>query len=298
LVLPVSKSGNTIGVLEVIFAFDGYKMVPITTEGSGCLWQIAKRRNLDYMTIPEEIGGRFSGRTPCGFLPAALIGIDIRAIDEGCVKMYERCHPKVDLDENPALKLATAIYLLSQIGYTEIFHPVYSPQLEGFIPLFVQLIHEGCGKEGKGVTIYGSLAPESQHHTNQRFFGGRKNVFGLFLRTLKFEAEDTIRVPADLADITMKDTTLKFLDGIPYSKALDFEYAGTQKDADNNQIPHGVITLDGVNETSVGEFLAFIQYLAVYLSVLFGVNPYDQPQVEASKNISFQLRRDYERIGV
>lgn len=294
LIIGISKSGDTVGVLEDIFAFEGYPMVAITTEGKGALWQIAKRRGWDYLDIPLPIGGRFSGRTMAGFFPAALVGIDIREIDEGARKMYKICSPRMSIHENPALKLSAFLYALDKKGYAEIFFPVYSPQLEGFIPLVIQLIHESSGKEGKGQTIYGSLAPESQHHTNQRFFGGKRNVVGLFLRVENYEHNTlATKVPKDLEDISLKDKNLSLLSDIPLSKAVQFEYLGTQQDARNQKIPHAVMTVDKITPYSVGELLAFFHYLAFYSSILRGVNPLDQPQVENSKNISFSLRRDY-----
>ncbi|HAV43494.1 TPA: hypothetical protein DCX15_05710 [bacterium] len=295
LIIAISKSGDTVGVLEDLFAFEGYPVVAITTEGKGALWEIAQRRGWDYLIIPQPIGGRFSGRTPCGYFPASLLGIDIAGIDEGANQMYEMCRPTSPLKENPALRLACFLYLLDQMGYTEIFHPVYSPRLEGFIPLLIQLIHESTGKEGKGQTIYGSLAPESQHHTNQRFFGGRRNVCGLFLIVEEFDQEMVTSVPMDLKDIGLQNQTLMVLDGIPLNRAVFFEYLGTQQDALKNSIPHAVVVLKKITPQSVGQFLALIHYLAVYSSLLRGVNPFDQPQVEASKKISFSLRRDFKR---
>ena len=298
LIIPVSKSGNTVGVLEDILAFEGYQKVAITTEGKGALYQIAKRRGWDYLDIPLPIGGRFSGRTSAGLFPAALVGINIRGIDEGASKMYKSCSPGVPVEENPALKLSAFLYALDKKGYSEIFFPVYSPQLEGFVSLVIQLIHESSGKEGKGQTIYGSLAPESQHHTNQRFFGGRRNVVGLFLRVESYEHNTLVtKVPPDLEDIPLKDKDLSLLSGIPLSKAVEFEFLGTQQDTTDQKIPHATLTVDKITPYSMGELLAFFHYLAFYSSLLREVNPLDQPQVEASKNISFSLRRDYNLGG-
>lgn len=296
LVIPVSKSGDTVGVLEVIFAFDGYPMFSITSEDSGALREIAKKRNLEYLTIPKEIGGRYSGRTPCGYFPSVLFDIDIVEVDQGIKEICERCNPKNDIEENIALRLATFLYLMELKGYSEIFHPVYSPKLEGFTNLMVQLIHESSGKEEKGQTIYGSLGPESQHHTNQRFFGGKKNVVGLFLSVAKNEHQNlkTI-VPSDLMDISLKDKSLDILSSIPLAKALEFEFRGTVEDAKNKKIPLAIVTIEEVNANNVGQYLAFIQYLAVYSSLLREVNPFDQPQVEDSKKISYELRLRYNK---
>ncbi len=95
--------------------------------------------------------------------------------------MYKKCLPAVPVDENPALKLSSALYLLEKREFSEVFMPFYSVKMSGAIPLIVQLMHESVCKDGKGQTFYGALAPESQHHTNQRFFGGQRNVVGLFV---------------------------------------------------------------------------------------------------------------------
>ncbi|MDI6785717.1 MAG: hypothetical protein QMD92_03310 [bacterium] len=296
LVVPISKSGNTVGVLEVIFAFEGYPMFSITSEDSGALREITRKRNLEYLTIPKEIGGRYSGRTSCGYFPAVLFDIDIAEIDQGIREICEICTSKNNLEKNLALKLATFLYLMDLKGYSEIFHPVYSPKLEGFTNLMVQLIHESSGKEGKGQTIYGSLGPESQHHTNQRFFGGKKNVVGLFLNVAKLEHQNMkTMAPDDLKDISLKDKNLDILSNIPLAKALEFEFRGTVEDAENKNIPLAIVTLDEVSANNVGQYLAFIQYLAVYSSLLREVNPFDQPQVEDSKEISYELRLQYNK---
>lgn len=294
LVMPISKSGTTVSVIESLLAFIDYPVLAVTGN-EGTLSEMAHKQRWDTIEHPD-IGGRYSGRTACGLVPALFCNLGIEDINKGAIEMYRKCSPKVPVEKNPALQLSIALYQLDKEGYTEIFMPVYATKLLGFLALIVQLIHESTGKDGKGQSIYGALAPESQHHTNQRFFGGRKNVAGIFLKIEKqLDAKSKVKVPHSLADIRLRDGYVRDIDGIPYAKALDFEYEGTRQDAVKKKIPHAVVTLDKLSSKSIGELLAFWQYVAVYSSVLREVDPYDQPQVESSKLISFTLRKQYKR---
>jgi len=291
-VVPVSKSGNTVSVLEALLCFADYPVVALTTL-KGTLGELAKKKKWQYVLMPDSVGGRFAGRTACALLPCALLGYDIAAINKGAKKMGEGCKASSPLEKNPAKQLAYTLFTLYEKGYHEIFMPVYSTALSGFNQLIVQLVHESCGKEGKGHTIYAALAPESQHHTNQRFFGGRQDVLGLFVKQECFMNQMKVNVPSALKDVPLKENTLSLLNGMDLAKALEFEYIGTQKDAAQSRIPNITLSVDKINEFSLGEYLTLWQYTTVYLATLFGVNPYDQPQVENSKRISYELTKEY-----
>jgi glucose-6-phosphate isomerase len=140
------------------------------------------------------------------------------------------------------------------------------------------------------------LSPETQHHTNQRFFGGRKNIAGLFIKTeTQGDRKSKIAVPKNLSDIKLRGGTIADISGIPYEKALEFEFMGTYFDAIDKKMPVIAVSVDKISAFTVGEFMAFWQYVAVYSSILRSVNPYDQPQVEASKEISFKMRKEYKK---
>jgi len=289
LVMPVSKSGTTIGVLESLFAFPTYPILAVTSENDATLHNLVKSWGIDMVRHPD-IGGRFSGTTSCAYTPSALLGIDVEGIDRGAKDMYARCAPDVGFDDNPALQLSVALFYAEIKGYKDIFLPIYSTKLSGFLPLIVQLIHESTCKSGRGQTVFGDFAPESQHHTNQRFFGGYKDVFGVFITVKDFEdGEYRISVPDNAKGIGYKDVDLGILDGLKFRDALDFEFQGVLKHTEDQNIPHATISVDKIEPHSVGELLAFWQYVAVYSSWLRGVNPYDQPEVEFSKKHTFEL---------
>lgn len=292
-VVTISKSGKTIGIIESLLYFlnNGYKkLLVITTKQNNPLYNIAKRYNIETIEHPP-LGGRYTGRSCVPYLPLSILGINIKEIDDGIEKAYGEYNFNMPYDENPVFKLATHLVALNRKGYDEIFLPIYSYRMFGFSNLIVQLIHESACKDGKGQTVLCVEAPESQHHTNQRFFGGKRNMLGLFIAVKESEKNNVVRVPEKLKDISLDGDSLKILDGTPYSRCLWYEYQGTYMDAIDRGIPCFSIIIDKITGFNVGKFIGAMHFLAVYISHLLGVNPYDQPDVERSKVISYDLRR-------
>ena len=155
--------------------------------------------------------------------------------------------------------------------------------------MIVQLMHESVCKDGKGQTFYAFFGPEAQHHTNQRFLGGKKNVIGTFITVTKPENDLKIEVSDELKNIEYKGSKLDLLNGLPYQKALEAEYIGTKEDADAKGVPNLTIELDSISTKSVAELISFWHLTAFYSSNLRGVNPFDQPTVEDSKNITLEV---------
>lgn len=291
LVLAVSKSGDNINALEPLMAMIDYPVVVITGEKDSPLRKVAEKRNLEIIEH-LEVSGRFSGMTSCGLFPVALTGISAEKIYEGAKEGYEKYNASVSEERNDALKLAVELFDLEQEGFVEIFLSIYSTPLSAFLPLIIQLIHESAGKNGMGQTIFGDYSPESQHHTNQRIFGGRKNVVGLFVGVEKDENDFPLKVPEDLKDISFKNQTLATLDGISAEKTMHYDMEGVMQNAKNKKIPAIGIMIEEINEKSVGEFMVFWQYVAFYSALLRGQDPFNQPEVEESKEISFLLRKN------
>lgn len=291
IVVVVSKSGDTVDVIEIMMEFLNYEIIAVTNLKAGTLIEIAKTLKLKIIEHPE-IGGRYSAFTASTIVPCYLLGYNIDKIIDGAKQMYRKCSPKISIDKNPALALAHNMFMAEKKGHVEVFMPIYSKKMFSFANLIIQLIHESSGKHGVGQTVYSASAPESQHHTNQRFFGGRGNVFGMFIvPDLKSHNYDyAIKVPKKIEDIKIKESALKSLSKNTYGQALHYEYLGTLEHAKKKNIPHATIIMDKIDESELGEFVALWHYIAVYSSVLRKVNPYDQPEVEYSKNVSFKLR--------
>lgn len=291
LLILISKSGTTAGVLEAFLHLKGYPAVIITEDNDLALSQIASKRGIERIIHPQ-IGGRFSGRTASAYFPAAVLDLPIEEIDKGYKEAYAVCGPKVKVDDNPALRLAACCYLLEERGYNEIFMPIYSPYLDGVSNLVVQLVHESSCKHGKGQTIYTAIAPESQHHTNQRFFGGKRNVIGMFIDVMGYDDDPELHVDDDIGGIAYKDADLKVFEGLSLGQAMTFELAGTYQSALDKSIPAARIELERLTPKALGNLMGLMQYFAVYASVLRDVNPFDQPHVEDSKRITIELIRN------
>jgi len=286
LVIVISKSGTTVGVLETLMFFKSYDVLVITSVGEGTLSALAQKMGWPQIDHPA-IGGRFSGRTAVGYGPAHLLGINITAIEEGAAAAVEE-NKKMD---GPAWRLAKFLFDSNKSGgRNEIFLPTYSHYLTNFNHLVVQLMHESVGKDGKGQTVLAAEAPESQHHTNQRFFGGPKNMVGVFVTVAKSYHDEKIEVPESVKDITLRSGTLNDLSGADLQHSLLCEAQGTMADAAEQKIPLAHIELNEISPQEIGQYLVFWQFVAYFSALLYDVNPLDQPQVERSKEIALELR--------
>lgn len=290
LVMPVSKSGNNTDMLEASLQFLDYRMLAVT--GGGALGKIAGIKGIPVIEHPD-IAGRFSGMTASALAPAGICGLPVKEMFRGARKCYRGCAPSVEFRANDAKKLAFALYGWERRGFTEIFMPVYSSRLSEFLPLAGQLVHETLGKKGKGLSLLAGEAPEAQHHTLQRVFGGRRNAGILFLREEKFREKMRLKVPREIRRVKLHHSFLKSLDGLPCEKSLEFDFLGVQKTAKGKGIPSAEIRVERVSAESVGSLLAFLQYFAFYSALLRGVNAFNQPSVEKSKKTSFEMRKHF-----
>ncbi len=289
LVLAISKSGENITQLEMLSQFLDFPIVVITQKSSP-LRALAEKLKLKVITHPN-IGGRFTGLTEVALLPAILCGIDVKPILTGASKFYLNFSKN-----NSAWQLASVLHLLEQQGIVDVFMPFYSETLYAFNKIIIQLCHESFGKSGKGQTFFAHQAPESQHHTNQRFFGGRKNICGLFISQEYFVNNLLAVYPPQTHSVQIKGQSLFDINKIPLSESMHSELVGTLQDAQVNNIPSIHLQISQITAEAVGEFMAFWQLFAVYSSVLRQVDPFNQPQVENSKNLSFTKRLQFKGL--
>ncbi|PIR96110.1 MAG: hypothetical protein COT92_02805 [Candidatus Doudnabacteria bacterium CG10_big_fil_rev_8_21_14_0_10_42_18] len=288
-VVSISKSGQNMTQIEMTGHFLDYPLVFITGKNSP-LKEIADRLKAKVVDHPP-IGGRYTAFTEVGLLPAVLVGLDARALFAGgrtFLDLYKR--------ENLAWKMASVMHLLEQKGFVDVFMPFYTHYLFPMANLIVQLCHESFGKEGKGQTYFAHEAPESQHHTNQRFFGGRKNICGIFTTADSFNNQLTTNYPPSLHSVQIKRHALFDVSKIPLEKSLESEAIGTKEDARINGIPLAQVSISSFTPGEIGKLIAFWQLYAVYASVLRCVDPFDQPQVENSKNLSFDKRLQFKGL--
>ena len=173
---------------------------------------------------------------------------------------------------------------------TEVYAPIYSKGLTGCAELFTQLLHESACKRGQGQTFLFMEAPECQHHSNQKFFDGPRRMAGVFTRVERPEHDFLIPEDPVASSVVAPGIPLKSLMGERLADAMRFEYEGVKGAADAIAIPNATVTLDVLNPGTLGELIGFWEYVAVYSALLRGVDPFDQPGVEASKRLSREKR--------
>ena len=275
LVIAISKSGETSSVIFNYLALHKFDSLAITGNKNSTLAKLAKQRNAKIMLCDNLISGRFSGFSESTLIPLHLLGINVKEILKGAL----------NADFSEAFKLARFIYENEKKGFTALYLPIYSTQLEPLFLMLSQLFHETFGKNKKGITVYGGLAPETQHHCNQRFFGGRKDSQALIIyakSNLSFKLDNN-KIPK----IKYSGYELKRVSGLDFNELVHKEFLGTVKTAIARKIPVAYITLK-INHKNAGELLMFF-YLTAYISaVLRKVNPFDQPDVELSKQESLK----------
>lgn len=289
LVLVISKSGDNINNIEPLLLLMDYPVLVITGTQKSPLREMAEKKKWTIIEHPE-VGGRFSAITSCALIPALLMGLDAKKIIAGAKTGYQKYSNKIPLEKNDALNLALHFTELGNKGYAEIFTSIYSSSLVAILPLVIQLVHETYGKNGRGQTIFGDYSPESQHHTNQRFFGGPENVIGLFLSEARMEKDLKITVPAIFKKIIFRGHEMAKLNGTSTAQTLQFDKAGVLQNCREHKIPAVEVAIDKVTPENFAEMIVFWQYFAVYSAMLRNLNPFDQPEVEAAKKISLELR--------
>jgi glucose-6-phosphate isomerase len=283
LVVAISKSGETVTQLEALLQFIDFPLLVIAGEKTP-LWEIAQRLKAPAMVHPP-IGGRFTGLTEVALVPALMAGIDAQGLLQGAAEVY------ADYEKNNlAWKAASVGWQLEQLHYSDVFLPVYTHALFPLSALIVQLCHESFGKDGRGQTFLAHEAPESQHHTNQRLFGGPKNMYAFFLNAAMPLQDLRLHVPPSLQSVTLRDKDLFMLNKAALGQSLAAELHGTLEDARAQGLPVVHLEITSRNAKEIGACLAFWQLYAVYGACLRRVNPFDQPQVENSKQLSWQER--------
>lgn len=289
LVIAISKSGETVTQIEALMQFVAYPLLIITGKSSP-LRAIGEKLKAKIAMHPP-IGGRYTGLTEVALMPAAICGLDVKGLFSGAKNFYEQYQK-----DNLAWQAASVFFQLEQKGFVDVFMPFYAHNLFPMSNLIVQLCHESFGKNGKGQTYFAHEAPESQHHTNQRFFGGTKNIGGFFTSVNNFLHPTQNIFPTQTHSVQLKKHSLFDLSKVPLEKSMQFEAEATMEDARINGIPLAHLSLSNFSSREIGQLTAFWQLYAVYASVLRQVDPFDQPQVENSKNISFDKRLQYKGL--
>jgi len=300
LIISISKSGETAPVLieTLELVKRGFKILTISTKNHNTLYQSAvKNFKTDFFPHPPNIGGRFTATQNNVMLPLAILEgktCIIERILQGFEDAYIASDPKVVLCRNMAKTIALELYKAELAGLPNVFSPIYCRALQGVGEWLLQLNHETYGKKNKGMTFLISIGPETQHHTMQRYFGGKKDIVGLSIAVDRFSNDSEISVPTK-TKMKIHGRPVKELQGMKFGTFLELEHLGVIQEAKQRKQPHMVLTLSNLIPENVGKLMGLWEYIAVYASILRGVNPYDQPEVEGSKNKTKSMLKSWKK---
>ena len=232
--------------------------------------------------VPDSVGGRFTVLTPVGLLPIAASGADIKALMEGA-NAARKEYSSDKLSENEAYQYAVIRNILYRKGYVIEVLANYEPSLQYFSEWWKQLFGESEGKDFKGIYPSSANFSTDLHSLGQYIQEGRRNIF-----------ETVIKVGKPNEEVTISETE-EDLDGLGYlqGKTMDFvntkAFQGTLLAHTDGQVPNFVVNIPDMSAYTLGHLIYFFEIAVGLSGYLNGVNPFDQPGVEAYKKNMFAL---------
>ena len=289
----ISKSGTTTEpavafrifkkILENKYGNNASERIFVTTdEEKGALHTIAKENNYQTFKIPNNIGGRYSVLTAVGLFPIAVANINVDKLLNGAIKAYNK-YNNSNLNENDCYKYAVIRNLLYHKDKNIEIFASYEPRLHYFIEWLKQLFGESEGKDGKGIFPVGVEFTTDLHSLGQYIQDGRRNLFETVLNI-----ENTNE---NIVMIKEKNN----LDNLNYLEGLTLDYInhkameGTIDAHVSNDVPNILISVEKLDEETIGELIYFFELACAMSGFILNVNPFNQPGVEKYKQNMFKL---------
>lgn len=253
-----------------------------TDKSKGALKTLATNEGYETFVIPDDIGGRYSVLTPVGLLPLAVAGIDIDQLMEGAHEAAIQ-YSNPNLDENRCYQYAVTRQILQGRGKEIEILVNYEPGLQYLGEWWKQLYGESEGKDGKGIFPASVNFTADLHSMGQLIQDGKRNIF-----------ETSIVIESALKDMEITEDE-ENLDGLNYLKGKTIghvnrkAFEGTLLAHLEGNVPNLIISLPLLDEFHFGKLLYFFQKACAISGYLQGVNPFDQPGVEAYKKNMFKL---------
>jgi glucose-6-phosphate isomerase len=303
--IVISKSGTTTEPavafriikrhIEQKYGKEGAKerIVAITDHSRGALRKLAEQEGYKTFVIPDDIGGRFSVLTPVGLLPISVAGIDIRILLKGATDMEKESHFDVPAEENICIQYAVARNLLYNSGKKIEILANYNPKLHYLTEWWKQLFGESEGKEGKGIFPAGVDFTSDLHSMGQYIQEGERILFETVVSIEKPHEE--LLIPDDEENLDQ----LNFLSGKRISEVNRMAELGTMLAHVDGGVPNIRIEIPELNAYVIGQLIYFFEKSCGISGYVLGVNPFDQPGVEAYKKNMFALlgKAGYENEG-
>ena len=290
----ISKSGGTTepavafryfrALAEKRYGKDGAKsrIVATTDKARGILKSLSDAEGYQTFVIPDGVGGRYSVLTPVGLLPIAAAGIDTGALFAGARQMMEDCKNAKSL-ENPALAYAAARSALYGGGRKIEVLASFDPDFVYMGEWWKQLYGESEGKENKGIFPAAVSYTADLHSMGQYMQQGERTLFETFVRSET--PQGGITVEEDPANTD----GLNFLAGKSIDEINDAAYEGTKRAHTDGGVPCLTVDIGQKGAEALGRLIYFFEYACGVSGYMLGVNPFDQPGVEAYKKNMFEL---------
>lgn len=294
-IIVISKSGTT---TEPALAFRLLKnllaanlgennisshIVAITDSSRGALREMAGREGYESYIIPDNIGGRYSVLTPVGLLPVATAGFNINSLIEGAAEIAALTRDNNNPLTNPALSYAALRNILLQKGYSVEMLVNYEPGLHYLAEWWKQLFGESEGKDGKGIFPASASLTTDLHSLGQYIQDGQRFIFETVLSVNN--TDEKVIIPFDQADTDK----LNYIAGKSLSEVNKKAEEGTIMAHVDGGVPVIRIELPELKEHAIGELMYFFEISCAVSGYVLGVNPFDQPGVEAYKTNMFRL---------
>jgi glucose-6-phosphate isomerase len=294
-VVVASKSGGTtetIANAEIILHMcderwpkRADRVCVVGDEGSALI-DAGKELGMYVLTLPQKVGGRYSVFSAVGLLPLALCGVDIRSFLAGAEAMLGG-GTHADPMLNPASASAVVRAYEYQSGKNIHDWFTFSGQLASLGGWWRQLVGESIGKTVDGVA-YGitptvSVGSNDLHSVGQLYFGGPKDKYLTFVTVKQMDKNyivPTARVFPKLVSMVK---------GVSVEEIMSAIVRGTKEACRARQVPFMSVTLEEVSPYELGAFMQFAMLETIYLGKLLGINPFDQPDVEAYKSITKEI---------
>ena len=294
-IINISKSGTT---TEPALAFRILKnqlekeigkknakqrIVAITDKARGALRTLATNEGYKTFVIPDDVGGRFSVLTPVGLLPLAIAGIDICELVKGAVIMENATGQAIPFADNMAAQYAAARNALYASGKKIEILANFNSKLHYIGEWWKQLYGESEGKENKGIFPALVDLTTDLHSMGQWIQEGERTIFETIISVEKSDYE--MFVPFEKADLD----GLNYLAGKRVDEVNKMAELGTQMAHVDGGVPNIKIILPVLNAFYIGQLFYFFEKACAISGYMLGVNPFNQPGVEAYKKNMFAL---------
>lgn len=291
----ISKSGTT---TEPALAFrllkqdieDKYgkaeateRIVAVTDASRGALRSLATTEGYKTFAIPDDVGGRYSVLTPVGLLAIAVAGFNIRALVKGAVDMQNESGADVPFENNLPAQYAAVRNELYKNGKKIEILVNYNPKLHFFAEWWKQLYGESEGKEGKGIYPAAVDFSSDLHSMGQYIQEGERTLFETVISIGSPDRE--VRIPTDPENLD----GLNFLAGKRVDEVNKMAELGTMLAHVDGGVPNIQVVIPRLNEYYLGQLIYFFELACGLSGYTLGVNPFDQPGVEAYKKNMFAL---------